>query len=46
MDPETKEIQSQELMSVLLGAMESDPQCAYLREHPSFDEIIAKYKSK
>lgn len=46
MAPETKEIQSQELMSVLIRAMESDPQCAYLREHPSFDEIIAKYKSK
>uniref|UniRef100_UPI004056661A helix-turn-helix domain-containing protein n=1 Tax=Agathobacter sp. TaxID=2021311 RepID=UPI004056661A len=46
MAPETKEMQSQELMSILLRAMETDPNCAYLREHSKYSELISKYKSK
>lgn len=39
-------IQSHELIPVLLNGLETDPQCAYLREHPKFREIIDKYKNK
>ena len=46
MAPETKAIQSHELIPVLLNGLETDPQCAYLREHPKFREIIDKYKNK
>ena len=44
--PETKAVQSRELMSVLLSGLETDPECAYLREHPKFNELISKYKNK
>ena len=46
MAPETKTVQSRELMSVLLSGLETDPECAYLREHPKFKDLIEKYKDK
>lgn len=46
MAPETKAVQSSELMSVLLSGLETDPECAYLREHPKFNELISKYSDK
>lgn len=46
MAPETKTVQSRELMSVLLSGLETDPQCAYLREHPRYNDLIEKYKCK
>lgn len=45
MDPETKDIRSDELREVLLRAIETDPRCAYLREHPGFHEFMVKYKT-
>ena len=46
MAPETKEIQAKEIMSIVLKALETDPDCEYLREHPKGKELIAKYKEK
>lgn len=46
MAPETKAVQSSELISVLLNGLEADPECAYLREHPKFNELISKYSGK
>lgn len=46
MAPETKDVQSGELLLVLLQAMETDPEYAYLRVHPKFDELVTKYKNK
>lgn len=46
MAPETRDTQSRELISVLLREMENKPECAYLRKHPDFDKLIAKYKNK
>ena len=44
MVPETKQVQSHELMLVLLNGLETDPEYAYLREHPKFKDLIDKYK--
>ena len=46
MAPETKAVQSREMISVLLNGLETDPECAYLRDHPKFNELIIKYKNK
>lgn len=46
MAPETKSVQSREMISVLLNGLETDPECAYLRDHPKFNELIIKYKNK
>lgn len=43
MAPQTREIQSKELLSYLLKALRTDPDCGYLREHPKYNELIAKY---
>ncbi|MBP3470080.1 MAG: helix-turn-helix transcriptional regulator [Lachnospiraceae bacterium] len=43
MAPQTKEIQSKELLSLLLKELETDPDCGYLREHPKYKELITKY---
>lgn len=45
MAPEIKDIRSDELREVLLRAIETDPRCAYLREHPGFHEFMVKYKT-
>ena len=46
MAPETKAVQSREMMSVLLNCLETDPEYTYLRDHPKFNELIIKYKNK
>lgn len=46
MAPETKELQSKEMLSIILKELETDPDCAYLREHPKGKELIAKYTDK
>lgn len=46
MAPETKEFQGKEFLSVLLKALETDPDCEYLREHPRYKELITKYKEQ
>lgn len=45
MSPETKELQSKEMLSIILKELETDPDCAYLREHPKWKELIAEYKA-
>lgn len=44
MAPETKAVPSSDLKPLLLDWMESDPECAYLREHPDYERILGKYK--
>lgn len=46
MAPETKEIQSKEILAIILKELETDPDCEYLREHPKGKELIEKYKAK
>lgn len=46
MTQETRESPPQERMSILLSALKSDPQYAYLRDHPRYHEMIAKYTDK
>lgn len=46
MAPENKDVQSRELLSVLLREMETKPECAYIREHPDFNNLMSKYKNK
>lgn len=45
MAPENKEFQSKEILSMILNALETDPDCEYLREHPKGKELIEKYKA-
>lgn len=31
------------MMEILFKEIETDPQCAYLREHPQYNDFLAKY---
>lgn len=43
MDLVSKDFQSDELLNMILCSLKSSPDCAYLREHPKFEDIIAIY---
>lgn len=43
MAPETPKIHPQDMMEILFKEIETDPQCAYLREHPQYNDFLAKY---
>lgn len=43
MAQDTKEYQPQEMLAVILRSMESDPECAYLREYPKFNALLERY---
>ena len=43
MAPETPKIHPQEMMEILFKEIEIDPSCAYLREHPKYNDLIEKY---
>ena len=43
MAPETPKIHPQEMMEILFKEIETDPSCAYLREHPKYNDLIEKY---
>ncbi|MDO5409831.1 MAG: helix-turn-helix transcriptional regulator [Lachnospiraceae bacterium] len=44
MAPATKELEAKELLSIILEELETDPECDYLRTHPKYHELMAKYK--
>lgn len=43
MAPETQKIHPQEMLESLVKEIETDPNCAYLREHPKYNDFIEKY---
>lgn len=43
MAPETAKVHPDELIKALLKGIETDPKCAYLREHPQYNALLAKY---
>lgn len=45
MAPEIKKSDTHQILSTLLKGLETDPDCDYLRDNPSFVELLAKYKT-
>ena len=45
MAPETKKSNTQQILSVLLNELETDPDYDYLRDNRSFVDLLAKYKT-
>lgn len=44
MAPEMKQANTREILSLLLRNLETDPNCAYLREAPGFSALLSKFK--
>ena len=44
MAPATKEFEAKEMLSLILKELETDSECDYLRTHPKYHELLAKYK--
>jgi DNA-binding protein len=44
MAPATKEFEAKEMLSLILKELETDSECDYLRTHPKYHKLLAKYK--